>query len=201
MSQSGDYILLGKISGVHGIKGWVKVFSYTSPRIKITEYKQWFLKSNALGSNAVDSNKESSSVAKPASHVSLKDQSWSAIKLIEGKEQGKNIIAKLQGVNYRDEAEALIGTEIAICEEQLQVLTENEYFWRDLIGLSVKTIQGDTLGVIDWIFDTGSNDVIIVKDTSGSEVKEHLLPWVFDDVIQSIDLENSLMVVDWDPDF
>ncbi len=176
MSQSDDYILLGKISGVHGIKGWVKVFSYTSPRIKITEYSQLYMKGS-------------------------KDQSWVSRKLIEGKEQGKNIIARIDGVNYRDEAEALIGTEIAIHKDQLEVLAENEYFWRDLIGLSVETINGEKLGRIDWLFNTGSNDVIVIKDTESTEEKEHLLPFVFDDVIKSVDIEKSLMVVDWDPEF
>ena len=179
MNNSDDYILLGKISGVHGIKGWVKVFSYTSPRVKITDYSQWYLKKS-------------------------KDQSWGSLeakKLIEGKEQGKNIIAKLDDINYRDEAEALIGTEIAIHKDQLEVLAENEYFWRDLIGLSVKTVEGDELGKIDWLFNTGSNDVIVIKDSNGDEPKEHLLPYVFDDVIKSVDIEKSLMVVDWDPEF
>ena len=176
MSQSDDYILLGKISGVHGIKGWVKVFSYTDPRIKITEYSRWFMKTK-------------------------KEQSWTVRNLLDGKEQGKNIIAKLDGINYRDEAEALIGTEIAIHEDQLDVLGKDEYFWRDLIGLSVETEAGQELGKIDWIFDVGSNDVVIVKgkDASG-ESKEHLLPYS-DDVIKSVDLEKSLMVVDWDPEF
>jgi len=176
MSQSDDYILLGKISGVHGIKGWVKVFSFTSPRIKITEYSQWYMKGS-------------------------KDQSWVSRKLVEGKEQGKNIIARFDNINYRDEAEALVGTEIAIHKDQLEVLAENEYFWRDLIGLSVETISGEKLGQIDWIFDTGSNDVIIVKDTEGAEAKEHLLPYLFGDVIKSVDIKKSLMVVDWDPEF
>jgi len=175
MSQSDDYILLGKISGVHGVKGWIKVFSYTSPRVKITEYSQWYLKTN-------------------------KNQSWLAQDLIDGKEQGKNIIAKLDGVNYRDEAEALVGTEIAIHKDQLEVLAKDEYFWRDLMGLSVKTITDVELGKIDWIFDVGSNDVIVVKDTSGPETIEHLLPYI-DDVIKTVDLEKSLMIVDWDPEF
>lgn len=176
MSQSDDYILLGKISGVHGIKGWVKVFSYTSPRAKITEYSQWFMKGS-------------------------KDQSWKPLKLIEGKEQGKNIIARLDGVNYRDEAEALVGTEIGIHKDQLEVLADNEYFWRDLIGLSVETEKGEKLGQIDWLFNTGSNDVVVIKDKENADSKEHLLPYLFDDVIKSVNLEDSLMIVDWDPEF
>jgi len=176
MNQSDDYILLGKISGVHGIKGWVKVFSFTSPRVKITEYSQWFMKSST-------------------------DQVWKPQKLIEGKEQGKNIIARLDGINYRDQAEGLVGTEIAIHKDQLEVLAENEYFWRDLIGLSVETNTGEKLGQIDWLFNTGSNDVIVIKDKQSADSKEHLLPYLFDDVIKSVDLENSLMIVEWDPEF
>lgn len=176
MNQSSDYVLLGKISGVHGIKGWVKVFSYTSPRLKITEYPKWFIKN--------------------------KNKPWEVISVIEGKQQGKNIIVLLNGVNSREDAEALIGTEVAIHSDELVPSSENEYFWRDLIGLSVETINGEELGKIDWLFDTGSNDVIIVKNSqSGVDSKEHLLPFIFGDVIKSIDLENSLMIVDWDPEF
>ena len=72
--------------------------------MKITEYSQWYKKNT-------------------------KDQSWKPLKLIQGKEQGKNVIAQLDGVNYRDEAEALVGTEIAIHKDQLEVLAENEYFF------------------------------------------------------------------------
>jgi len=175
MSQSSDYILLGKISGVHGVKGWVKVFSHTSPRLKITEYTQWFLKN--------------------------KDQTWKSIQLIDGKQQGKSIIASLEGVKYRDQAEALVGTEIAIHSDQLNALPENEYFWRDLIGLSVETIDGERLGKIDWLFHTGSNDVVIVKDDTESKNKEHMVPFLIGDVIKSVDLKKSLMIVDWDSDF
>ena len=175
MSQSSDYIPLGKISGVHGVKGWVKVFSHTSPRLKITEYLQWFIRN--------------------------KDQSWKAVELINGKQQGKNIIVLLEGINYRDQAEALVGAEIAIHSDQLNALPENEYFWRDLIGLSVETINGEKLGKIDWLFDTGSNDVIIVKDDSKSKDNEHMVPFLMNDVIKTVDLKKSLMIVDWDPEF
>ena len=175
MSQSNDYITLGKISGVHGIKGWVKVFSHTSPREQITEYKEWFIKSSR--------------------------EDWKPIKVIDGKKQGKNIIALFEDTHYRDQAEALVGFEIAIRKDQLKKLAKDEYYWKDLIGLSVETIKGEKLGEIDWLFDTGSNDVFIVKESDGGEIKERMLPYIMGDVIQSIDLEKSLMIVDWDPEF
>ncbi len=175
MSQSSDYILLGNISGVHGVKGWLKIFSHTSPRVQITNYSQWYLQK--------------------------KNEGWTPIKVLEGRKQGKNIIALLDGVNDRNQVEALIGSEIAIKSEQLEGLAKNEYYRRDLIGLLVETTDGISLGTIDWIFDTGSNDVIVVKDKSTSTVQERLLPFLIDDVVKSIDLGQSLMVVDWDPEF
>ncbi len=175
MSLSSDYITLGKISGVHGVKGWIKVFSHTSPREQITEYKEWFLRSRG--------------------------NDWKPVKVIDGKKQGKSIIASLENTHYRDQAEALVGSEIAIHKDQLKKLAKDEYYWRDLIGLSVETTKGEKLGEIDWLFDTGSNDVFVVKNTDGEEVIERLLPYIMGDVIQSIDLDKSLMIVDWDPEF
>ena len=172
MSQPSEYILLGKIAGVSGIKGWVKVFSHTDPRLQITEYKQWYLQ--------------------------RKTEDWKAVQVLNGRVQGKNIVAQLDGVSYRDQAEALIGAKIAIREDQLKSLTSNEYYWKDLIGLKVETIQGENLGSIDWIFNTGSNDVLTLKD---EERTERMIPFLHGDVVKSIDLENNLMVVDWDPEF
>ena len=175
MSQSSDYILLGSISGIHGVKGWLKIFSHTSPRIKITEYNQWFLRK--------------------------KDEDWKPIKVLDGKVQGKNIIALLDGVTDRNQVESLIGSKIAIESNQLEKLLDGEYYWKDLIGLSVLTEKGDELGKIDWLFNSGSNDVIVVKDKSSGEVKERMLPFLRDDVVLSIDMEKSEMIVNWDPDF
>lgn len=175
MSQPSDYILLGSISGVHGVKGWLKVFSHTVPRLKITEYKQWFIRKG-------------------------KDE-WSTINLLDGRIQGKNIIVLLEGVSDRNQVEALIGTEIAIQGNQLEKLSNDEYYWRDLIGLSVETTQGIKLGKIDWLFNSGSNDIIVVKDKLDADVKERMIPYLRDNIVKSIDLKKSLMIVDWDPDF
>jgi len=177
MSQS-SYIALGEISGVLGVKGWVKVFSHTDPRVKITEYDQWFLRK--------------------------KDQDWYSVKVLNGRKQGKNIVAQLEGINSREQAEALKGVQIAIQEGQLEVLPENEYYWKDLIGLNVETTQGIDLGKIDWIFNTGSNDVLTIKEVSSKDNKERverLLPFLMDDVVISINIKDNLMIVDWDPEF
>ncbi len=173
MSHSADYILLGNISGVHGLKGWLKVFSHTSPRLKITEYSQWFLKKDG--------------------------EDWIVHKVLKGREQGKNIIVQLEGVTERSQVDALIGSQIAIRKEQLEALPDGEFYWKDLIGIAVETKEGESLGRLDWIFNSGSNDVLVVKNSA--EKKERMLPFLFGDVVLSIDLDSSLMVVDWDVDF
>ena len=174
MSQSADYIVLGNISGVHGLKGWLKVFSHTSPRLKITEYSQWLLKKDS--------------------------EDWRVQKVLKGREQGKNIIVQLEGVKERNQVDALIGSQIAIRKEQLEVLSDGEYYWKDLIGITVETKEGESFGRLDWIFNSGSNDVLVVKG-DGLEKKERMLPFLFDEVVLSIDLDNSLMIVDWDIEF
>ncbi len=176
-----DYLLLGEVSAVFGVKGWVKVFSHTSPRVQITQYKEWFLQ-------------------KPRSSK----EGWTPITVLQGRVQGKNIVAQLEGVNERSQAEALIGSKIAIKNDQLKVLPKGEFYWKELIGLTVETIKGESLGKVDWIFDTGSNDVLILKKKTleGEDDKhERMIPYLMDDVIVSIDLQKSLMIVDWDFDF
>jgi len=173
MEQKDERILLGEVSGVFGVQGWIKVFSYTIPRVKITEYKNWHLKTSS---------------------------GWKLFKVLQGREQGKNIVAQLDGINDRNQAEALVGNKIAVQSDQLEVLPPGEFYWKDLIGLSVKTVNGENLGVIDWIFDTGSNNVIVVKGEKIGE-PERLIPYIVDDVVVSVDLKKSLMMVDWDYDF
>lgn len=187
--QSDDYLVLGKISAVFGVKGWVKVFSHTAPRLGITGYGQWWLKKESLGENRNDS-----------AH-------WTPVNVLQGRVQGKSIVAQLEGVTERTQAEALIGAMIAIKSDQLEKLPQGEYYWKDLIGLQVETVQGEKLGKIDWVFDTGSNDVIVVKgsvkDSQGSDIdnRERMIPFLMNDVVKSVDLEKSLMIVDWDADF
>ncbi len=178
MSQS-DYILLGEISGASGLKGWLKVFSHTAPRVQIIQYSQWFL---LKGKESKDNT----------------ESDWTAVKVVNGRAQGKNIIAQIEGVNDRNQAELMKGTTIAIHRDQLQKLPKNEYYWKDLIGLAVETTENVQLGKLDWIFNTGSNDVLIIKDEDGLE---RMLPFLLDDVVVSIELDKSLMVVDWDPEF
>lgn len=167
-AASQRFVTLGRISGLYGVKGWVKVFSHTSPLSNILGYTKWYLQV---------------------------DDGWQECQLETGKAHGKGIIAKLAGIDDRDSAASMIGRDIAIPREQLPDLDEKEFYWTDLEGILVKTVDGVELGRLDHLFETGSNDVMVVKGE-----RERLLPYI-DSVVQEVDLEAGIMLVDWDPEF
>ncbi|NOY17075.1 MAG: ribosome maturation factor RimM [Gammaproteobacteria bacterium] len=164
-------ITLGKIVGVFGVKGWVKVFSETRPRDQIFEYSPWILEHNG---SAVET------------------------KVIDGRVQGKGLVASLDGVTDCGAASKLIGAEISIPQKALPAAGIDEYYWSQLIGLRVENIQGTDLGVVAGLFETGANDVVVVKDDKAD--KEYLVPFTKFAII-NIDLDDEKIVVDWDPDF
>ena len=131
-----DLIHVGKISGVFGVKGWVKLFSYTEPKDNILSYKNWVLKKNGQDKT---------------------------VKAIGGQVQGKGIVAQIDGINDRDQALNLMGWDVYISHEQLPTLAQNEYYWADLIGLDVENLEGFQLGKVDSLIETGANDVLVVK--------------------------------------
>ncbi len=128
--------MVGRISGVYGVKGWVKIHSYTEPLENILTYKPWLIS---------------------------KGGEWQPIQPESGKRHGKGLVAQLAGYHDRDQALALRGVEIAIWPEQRMSLEENEFYWTDLIGLRVINLEGIEFGYIDSLMDTGANDVLVVK--------------------------------------
>jgi 16S rRNA processing protein RimM len=129
-------ITVGKVSGAFGVKGWIKVFSFTNPRENILNYSPWLLK---------------------------KGSESKTVKLIDGKLQGKTVVVQLDGFVGRDRAEVLLGWDILISQDQLPATGAGEYYWSELIGLQVKNLQGVHLGVVDSLLETGANDVLIIQ--------------------------------------
>ncbi len=142
---------VGKVSGVFGIKGWVKVFSFTGYREDILQYSPWTLKKNAT---------------------------TKTVEIVTGQLQNQLVVAQLKGVDDRNTAEALIGWEIFIAKSQLPPVKENEYYWSDLVGLQVENAEGVILGVIDSLLETGSNDVIIVQGEERQHAIPFLQPQI-----------------------
>lgn len=129
-------VVLGRISGVFGVKGWVKIFSYTTPATDILDYSPWLLKV---------------------------DNHWQRHAVDEGREHGNGVIARLAACDDRDAARALVGAEIAVDRDQLPELPAGEYYWVDLEGLRVVNRDGVGFGTVDHLLETGANDVMVVQ--------------------------------------
>ena len=188
-----DCVQLGKLVGVWGVKGWLKVFSYTRPRKNIGQYKRWLLVPTS-------SKKRNNATVK-------KSQSLQAILVAikNCKEQGQNIVANIEGIDYRDQAENLLGFEVYIEKSQLKPLNKGEFYWSDMIGCDVINTQNDALGKVTSIMETGANDVLVVQQDSQDQdtldnLLEHLVPYS-DDIVLSVDIKNSLIQVDWGVDY
>lgn len=162
-------LIIGEISGVFGVRGWVKVFSYTQPRENILLYDPWVIMHSAQAETR---------------------------KVLGGHVQGKGIVASLEGVVDRDQAHALQGTKIAIRREQLSPAADDEYYWADLIGLSVETLSGESLGIVASLFETGAHDVMVVEGE-----RQRLIPFVQPDIVKHVDIHAGLLVVAWEKDY
>jgi len=122
--------------------------------------------------------------------------------VVQGSRQGKGLVVQLKGVDDRTAAEALAQADILMPKESLPELSDDEYYWHELEGLTVFTQSGERLGQVSYLFETGANDVMVVRgDNDAIDKRERLLPFLLDDVIVEISLEDGRMVVDWDPEF
>ena len=130
------WVVVGRIVGLHGIGGWVKIFSYTETRLGIIDYDPLYLS------------------------ISGK---WQPVALEAGQGHGKGVIGKFAGYDDRAAAAGLLGCLIAVRREQLPELKPGEYYRADLEGLRVETIGGAELGTVERLIETGANDVIVVK--------------------------------------
>lgn len=128
--------MLGRVSGLFGVKGWVKVYSYTRPREAILEYDRWYLK---------------------------QQDAWRAAAISEGKRHGKTVIAHIEGIDDRDEAAGLVNCDIAVERDAMPKTEAGSYYWTDLEGMQVVHRDGTDLGRVAYLMETGANDVLVVQ--------------------------------------
>ncbi len=136
-ANSEKRILLGRIVGAFGVRGQVKIESWTEPRTAIFRYQPWPLR------DAAGRERELTGV--------------------RGRETGKNLIADFPGVEDRDAVEAMRGAEIFVPRSALPPPKPGEYYWVDLEGLRVVNVDGADYGTVSHLFSTGSNDVLVAK--------------------------------------
>ena len=175
-----EMVMLGRVSGVYGVKGWVKIYSYTDPMDAIVDYSPWYIRPG----NAVP--------GQPSSD-------WQPMRLKHGRRHAKTVVAQFEGCDDRDAAQCFIGYEIAIKPSQLVKLEGEEFYWRDLIGLTVVNQQGITLGIVTALMETGANDVLVVRADDSD--RECLIPWAPGEAIVSVSLADARLDVDWQADW
>lgn len=169
--------VLGKISGYYGVKGWVKIYSYTQPRENITRYKTLKIK---FGHRAAD------------------QQLWQDIKLDSGKAHGKGVVAHFSGYDNREAAAALIGAELAVYRSDFLPVSGNEYYWADLIGLTAVNLEGVELGRVTRLLETAANDVLVISADQQKDAKsEILVPYVMQHYVNNVDLDAGTITLDW----
>ncbi|MFT5136269.1 MAG: 16S rRNA processing protein RimM [Arenicella sp.] len=211
---------LGKIVGVWGVKGWIKLHSFTRNRADIAQYKTWWLQPANLKRSAGDTPKGA-------------EEQFISVKVLSCREQGKGVVAQIEGVNDPDQAIALNGHSIWVKQADLPALPTGQFYWQQLIGLRVSNTMSQDLGTIESVLETGANDVLVIKAAESdllaegsniqaaegsnfqaaegsnfqaaegskvAQVAEILVPYA-DEIIQEIDIEQGTMIVDWDPSY
>ena len=165
-----DLVIMGRVVAPYGVFGWLKIVPDTEEFDGLLDYKSWWIG---------------------------KDNDWRELAVKEAKTHNDVLVVKLQGIDDRDAAVACKGKQIAVPRALLPTLENEEYYWSDLIGLSVKNKQDVDFGKIIDVFATGANDVIAAKSESG---QERLMPYIAEVIIE-VDLATKTMLVDWDADF
>lgn len=135
MSAKEKWVILGRVSGVFGVKGWLKVQSYTEPRDNIVGFGAWTLRLKGVDR---------------------------AFEVEDGHSHAGSVVAKLQGIDDRERARDLVGADIVVSRERLPATAAGEFYWTDLEGLEVRTTSGIVLGKVDHLLATGGNDVLVL---------------------------------------
>ena len=171
--MSSSMVVMGRIVAPYGVYGWLKVLPDTEALDGLFDYDTWWIG---------------------------KQDNWREVVVEQAKIHNDVLVVKLAEVDDRDQAFACKGLQVAVPREALPEPEDNEYYWSDLIGLAVKNQQGVDFGYVTDVFETGANDVLVVKTGKENGNIERLIPFI-DQVVLAVDVSAKTMLVDWDADF
>lgn len=168
-------IAIGRIGRTHGVKGWVKLQSWTSPAENILEF----------------------------AHLLVKTENGPRrLRIDHSRWQGSNLLVHFEGYDEPEIARRLTGCEVAVEASELPELETGEYYWHQLQGLQVINLAGEKFGRVSHLLETGANDVLVVEPEAGSmDDRQRLIPFVRERVVRKVDLEAGTIEVDWGADF
>ncbi len=162
---------MGRVTVPYGVRGWIKIHTLTSDPESLSGYPVW-----RIGGN----------------------DSWREVKVVASRMQGSALVAQLEGIDDREAALLLRGSDIAVLRSELPPAEEGEFYWADLIGLAVVNVEQYEFGRVARILQTGANDVLVVA--GGGRDEETLIPFIAN-VIKQVDLKSGRMIVDWGEDY
>ncbi|MCZ6618632.1 MAG: ribosome maturation factor RimM [Gammaproteobacteria bacterium] len=166
-----DVVIVGRIGGAFGVRGWVHINSFTEPPENILGYSPWLI---ARGSQ------------------------WEPLRPVVVKPHGQGFIARFEEVGNREQAQALSAIDLGIYRDTLPALDDDdEYYWRDLVGLDVVNVDGSDLGKVSYLLETGAHDVLVIHGgTSARGNAETLIPFSAR-FVRSVDIHAGRLEVDW----
>jgi 16S rRNA processing protein RimM len=168
---------MGRIGAPYGIKGWVKLISFTDPVENLLDYEYFWVVDGADG--------------KPLKKIEID----------EARPQGEGLVGHIKGCDVREETRLYTGLDLLVAKEELPELDEG-FYWHELEGLRIVNLEGEDLGVLDHLLATGANDVMVVRgDEASIDREERLLPYVEEQVVKEVDLDARVMRVDWGKDW
>jgi 16S rRNA processing protein RimM len=163
-------VIMGRVAAAHGIRGWVRIQPFTEHIDSLLDYKSWWI-GPELGP-------------------------WREVPVLQCEVHSKTLAAQLPDCPDRNAAEKLKGLLIAVPRSSMPKQQGDEYYWSDLIGLTVINESDTVLGTVENLLETGANQVLSVKGDSGTL----LIPFVAT-AIKQVDLKNKCIKVDWAADY
>jgi 16S rRNA processing protein RimM len=166
---------MGRVLAPYGVKGWLKIRPFSEAVDGLLSHSRWLLSRS-------------------------EDGPWREGRLLEGKAHGSVLVAHIEGVDDRTQAEALTGLHVAIPRGELPAAEVGEFYWADLVGLEVINEQGVALGTVIEVISTGAHAVLKVVQFGVRGDGERLIPFV-DAYVKDVDLSARRIRADWQPDY
>lgn len=168
MTDGERFLVMGHVVGAYATRGWIRIQPFTEEVDGLLQYRTWWIG---------------------------REGDWREVTVEDGAAHGQSLVAKLAGVDTREQAAGLRGLEVGVPRSQLPANDEGEYYWADLQDMAVRNVEGQSLGVVEGVLETGGSPVLVVKGD-----RERLIPFV-DPVVRAVDAAQGLIVVDWGADY
>ncbi|MFI4938359.1 MAG: ribosome maturation factor RimM [Candidatus Berkiellales bacterium] len=162
-----SFVIVGQIGAPYGVQGWHHVRSFTQPLANILKYKQWYLQIK---------------------------ESFVPFTVKTGRQHGQGLVVQFEGVSDRDVAATLSLCHVGVLREELAPLRQDEFYWADLAGLQAKTIKGEMIGKIQYLYQNCGADIMVITHQG----KEQHIPFVMHDTVKKVDLTEKSIEIDWE---